>query len=409
MSQSSAGADGGLHEKPKIVYRRDCSLLIDVGDNKRVKSETIISAACKLCGHENIFGCVPRSGNMFEITTSDRKYVDILEDGLYIGTNLYESKKFIQDKFVVSLMHLPTYITDNEIEQKLTQCDANIISPIKRRFVEVEGNKFADGTRFCNVRLNENKRSLPFTMKFHDGICDSYYRVIHDGQCKTCSVCGSHTHLRKECPEFVCFQCGVQGHMKRHCPAEKCRYCRRYKCVCEEEPENDENGENVNNINVNVDEVVNDENDGVTEENAECTDMWCRKCRAYLCKCKFESSDEENQIVDLEQEMVDETEVENESKDGDEYDNHNDNETNAILTKEPVFGDMLDLTECTVPKDDEIAPTNKPVETPTANSDRVNVVKPDNSDKRKRPIDTQPADDKTNSKLRIVERQQPDT
>lgn len=135
---------------------------------------------------------------------------------------------------MASMMHLPTYVTDDEIKSKLDDVGAELLSPIKRRYVEIEDTKYADGTRFCKVRLSQYKSSLPFTMKFSDGESEGYYMVIHDGQCKTCSVCGSNEHLKKQCPSFVCYQCGVQGHIKRFCTTQRCANCMCYKCEGEQ-------------------------------------------------------------------------------------------------------------------------------------------------------------------------------
>jgi len=297
MSRGSEGNGEGVEGKPTNTFRKDCSIFIDVGDNRKFKARDIINAAVSLIGHGRVIGCVPRSGNLYELTVSDRKDLDILEDGLFIKGERYSATKSTRDTFVVSMMYLPTYISDREIEKKLLHLDVEVLSPIKRRYIEVDDERFADGTRFCKIRLPSSRKSLPFTMKLSDGENEGYYRVIHDGQCKTCSVCGSNEHLKKDCPEFICFQCKQQGHIKRHCTAERCHECFQYICECENQ----------------------------YEENM----SLCEKCGARYCVCRFyaepEPETENPQNIDESGENI----PENNESDG--------NQRNAEKTPESPF------------------------------------------------------------------------
>jgi len=366
MSQSSTGNGEGLKENDTNKYRRDCSILIDVGDNKKIKAHNVIRQAVKLVGNDSIIGIVPRSGNMYELTVAQKKDLDILEDGLWINGKECTATKMVQDTFVASMMYLPTYVKDQEIKSKLNSLDVEILSPIKRRYVDIEDVSYADGTRFCKVRLPVGRKSLPFTMKFSDGEAEGYYRVIHNGQCKTCTICGSNDHLKKDCAQFTCFKCGGQGHIKRFCTAEKCHYCAYYICQCD-----------------NYDEYERDEERMGESDTNEDKDDLCEKCgtMSIFCVCqsdaqkKIDESIEEGEVDKGDAEDVDEVEDviddENEIVDSDgenkkttNNDDYSEDNVSTIISEtrnvdtteceqmneqtndgsqETVFGDILDL------------------------------------------------------------------
>jgi len=163
MSQSSDGNSEALKDKQDRIYRKDLSVMSDVGDNKTIRADSIISEACKLVGSDKVLGCAPRSGNLHELTLADKWSVDIIEDGIMVNGKMYEARKSVQDTFVMSVMYLPTYVTDDEIENRLCHLQVKILSQIKRRYIDIDGKKFADGTRFCKVRLPDARKSLPLT------------------------------------------------------------------------------------------------------------------------------------------------------------------------------------------------------------------------------------------------------
>lgn len=370
MSHSSDG-NGGAHDGERTQsFRKDCSILVDVGDNKKISARSVIAEAVKLLGNDSILGIVQKSGNMYELTVSDKKDLDKLEDGLWINGRECTTTKIVQDTFVASMMYLPTYVSDHEIKSRLNVVGAELLSRIKRRYVEFDSVRYADGTRFCKVRLPQGKKSLPFTMKFSDGDTEAYYRVIHDGQCKTCSTCGSNEHLKKTCPQFICFQCGIQGHIKRFCTAEKCEYCDSYKCRCEEECE--------------MEDEVPDEAEKETENDSGLCDR-CGKSTQF-CLCQYEAqldltekNDDEKEIINenennengAESEIEREKEVcgittekiqvadeTNERNSCDQTD-HSDSESISCENRmhETVFGDVFDMDTS---KTEIICPTGVP-------------------------------------------------
>jgi len=269
--------EGQKGERQKRNYRRELSVLLDVKDNGRIKAKSVIASAIKLIEHTDILACVPRAGNLYEITFKDKYSAEIIEDGLEIEGNMYEATKAVRDTFTVSFMNVPVYIEDEIIQGKLTSLGVEILSPMKRKMYE--GTEIEDGTRFCRVRLPPNIKSLPFTMKLYDGDIYNYYRVIHNGQKKTCTVCGSDEHLKKQCPDFICYKCGYQGHTRRFCDVEPCEFCYEYRCQC----------------GTDISDQTEEENGGINKDESEC-DVLCEKCgsKSKSCDCDVVSPDLEN-------------------------------------------------------------------------------------------------------------------
>lgn len=412
MSHTSGGTDGGLQEK----FRKENSILIEVGDNRKVKIQSVISAAAKACGSDNILGCVPRSGNCYEMTVKDRKALDVLEDGLMIGAEFYSARKTVPDTFVTSVMHLPTYVSDCEIKTRFFAMGVDVVSPIKRRYIELDDVRYADGTRFFKTKLPSKRKSLPFTMKFSDGNLESYYRVIHNGQCKVCAVCGSNDHLRKDCPDFECFQCGKQGHMKRFCTAEKCQNCYSYKCMCSdiEEDVEEERGSDVEksetlcelcglmSCNCESETDKNDEGNGKEQENGTENDENVRNEDD-----KNEEDTEKDEINEDKDDHGVEVDGDNNGND-DEYDERDFNDEDAEIKdidntnidtnqqdKESVFGDFFDLG-----KKQEVL-----VEAPATHStSELETMEIDNTRQRKRTGSRVRGDNR--SKVRVTECEQ---
>jgi hypothetical protein len=231
------GSERGKANTVKRTYVREHTVRVDVEDNKRTKADSVIGAIEQKLGADAVFACVPKSGNIFEVTTADLISAELLLDGVEIDGRIFECSEVEQKgnkPIVVSLMYLPAYMEDDVIEAKIKEFDTDIefVGHIRRHFYR--GTTIADGTRIVTLRLPPGLKSLPYTMKFPYGNSNDYYRVIHDNQVKLCRVCNSDSHLMLNCPDFRCHRCNGQGHLKRQCEALPCTRCRRYglKCVC---------------------------------------------------------------------------------------------------------------------------------------------------------------------------------
>jgi hypothetical protein len=219
-------------------FDRDHTVRLDVLDNTHIRANSVIEAIEKKAGPGSVFACVPKSGNLFEVTAADNTTAELLLDGIDIEGKVYACTEVSQTRgrpITVSIMHLPAYIEDNVIVSVLTNFDSEIelIGSVRRHYYR--GTSIADGTRLVTLKLPPTCRSLPYTMKFPFESSSEYYRVMHDNQVKLCRVCYSHEHVMMSCPDFLCNKCGCQGHFKRQCVAKQCVQCYRYgaKCMCD--------------------------------------------------------------------------------------------------------------------------------------------------------------------------------
>ncbi|XP_016112451.1 uncharacterized protein [Sinocyclocheilus grahami] len=128
-------------------------------------------------------------------------------------------------------MHLPVYLEDEQILEKLEGWGVFPISEIKRRLYT--GTDIEDGTRYVKVRFPREVVSLPYSTKMETAEGQQYCRVMHSCQVKTCRLCMSPEHLLKDCPDFKCYKCGEKGHFARDCNTVKCPDCHEFLIRCE--------------------------------------------------------------------------------------------------------------------------------------------------------------------------------
>lgn len=230
MSKPQTGEAQEGWDGNERVYKRENSLYVDVKDNKVVKARDLIEAILDVCGQKSLFACVPRSGNLYEVTMCDKMVTNWLVDGITCKGITYPCTPVVNDKLLVSFLDLPTYMPNKEIETKLEILGVDIVSPINRKCYS--GTEVEDGTRMCTVKLPDELRSLPYVMKFSDGQQTANYRVVHDNQMKMCHNCFSLTHLYRDCPDVECFRCKETGHFKWQCKAVRCGHCFKFKCAC---------------------------------------------------------------------------------------------------------------------------------------------------------------------------------
>lgn len=213
-------------------YLKEATVIINVEDVQEVRAEDIIKAVIEKCGHGKILALRPRQGKEYELTMETEELCEQLTDKLMINGVNCEIKKLHNRDFVVSFMHLPVYLEDKEILEKLDTWGVCPISKIKRRFYP--GTDIEDGTRFLKVRFPKEVASLPYSTKMETAEGTQYFRVMHSHQVKTCRLCMSPEHMLKDCPEFKCYKCEERGHFARHCITVRCPECKNFlnKCEC---------------------------------------------------------------------------------------------------------------------------------------------------------------------------------
>lgn len=167
MPAISSGSHGGGSQNHKNTgqrnYCRENTITVDVIDNGQVKHD-IIKFVHEHCGLGAMFACVPRSGNLYEITLDGKTPNQYLLEGIKIGDKIFKCKELVQTSVMVSFLHLPAYIEDEEIENTLEAMKVEMVSQIKRRLYP--RTNIANGTRYVRVKLPPNMSSFPYIIKF---------------------------------------------------------------------------------------------------------------------------------------------------------------------------------------------------------------------------------------------------
>ena len=178
---------------PNRHYDKACTVTVTVGDNSKYKAKAVWELAENVSGTGSVLACVPKGGDCYELTVENKEQAQLLSSGT-VGE---ENKKFtcellFSDTLVVSFMHLPAYIEDDVIEDKLKERGIELQSEIFRRCHP--GTSVADGTKYVRCRFPPSVTALPYTMKFktHEG--DKYFKVKHNNQVTVCYKCLSAEH-----------------------------------------------------------------------------------------------------------------------------------------------------------------------------------------------------------------------
>lgn len=235
--QTENGLDKRQREKDypekrcKRTYTKEATVVIDLTEIQDGRAEDIIKALTDKMEVTSILAVRPKMMKEYEITFEKEEDIEKLADGLMIKGKLCEIKKLSNKEFVVSFMHLPAYLEDNEILRKLEGWGVTPISQIKRRFYS--GTHIEDGTRYMKVRFPKEVASLPYSTKIETEEGPQYFRVIHSQQVRTCRLCMSPEHMMKDCPEFQCFKCKEKGHFARDCKVVRCPDCKLVLDRCE--------------------------------------------------------------------------------------------------------------------------------------------------------------------------------
>jgi hypothetical protein len=221
-------------------YKKEATLTMTVKDIDNITIIMIIKAVEDKVGIGKLIGLRRKSNNEFEMTLGSEMDCDLLLNGIMINGQECEMRKLCATERMVSFLSLPSYIEDDEISQKLINWGVTPILPLRRRYHP--GTTVADGTRFLRVKFTQEVTSLPYNTSFMTEEGVQYFRVIHDNQVKTCRICASPEHEKKDCPQFLCRNCLKQGHYARECKVPRCQGCQKtmLRCRCERNDEENE-------------------------------------------------------------------------------------------------------------------------------------------------------------------------
>jgi len=261
----------GLERGDIRTFGKEATVTIKVGDNHKITAGDIIQCVEKTYGIGSVFACIPRAADGYEMTVSTKTVAEKLSQGVRFQDRVFDCNLLVSDTVVVSFLHLPAYILDQEIEEKLQQLGIKILSPVERRYYK--GSNVADGTRIVKVKFPKQIVSLSYLMKFNTAYGPQLFRVIHNDQTKVCALCYSQSHLMAECDQFVCFRCEGQGHVKRQCTAARCDNCNMFpkRCECSD---NYEENDSDNDDDDDDDEEYEEYEDIEVDQNVEETNLF---------------------------------------------------------------------------------------------------------------------------------------
>lgn len=227
-----AGNENVRNKALERKYLKEATLIVNVENVKDVRAEDVINAVTEQCGHGKILALRPRQGREYELTMEKEEECEKLLEGLKIKGTDCEVKNLHSRDYVVSFLHLPVYLENSKIIEKLEGWGVEPITKIKRRCYP--GTDIEDGTRFLRVRFPKEVASLPYSTRLETAEGQQHFRVMHSQQVKTCRLCMSPDHMLKDCPNFKCYKCGERGHFARERSAVRCPECEEIldKCEC---------------------------------------------------------------------------------------------------------------------------------------------------------------------------------
>lgn len=221
----------------KRKYMKDATFKIEDINIKEVDALDVINTIENLCGVNTVLAVIPdkEKNNSYEITMDTVDNACKLIGGLKINDHEYTCSMPHSKIIVVSFLHIPSYVEDEELLCKLRDKNIEILSRVFRR--AYPSTQVADGTRYVRVKFPEGLVSLAWSMAFDTSEGRRYFKVVHDKQIKVCTECQSPDHVFKNCPDFVCNGCGAQGHKAKNCTAPRCERCHKLPRKCECKPE----------------------------------------------------------------------------------------------------------------------------------------------------------------------------
>lgn len=109
----------GPEKRYKRSYTKEATVVVDLAEVQDGKAEDIIQTLKDKMDVTSILAVRPKIMKEYEITFEKEEDIEKLDEGLMIKGKMCEIKKLNNKEFVVSFMHLPAYLDDGEIVQKL--------------------------------------------------------------------------------------------------------------------------------------------------------------------------------------------------------------------------------------------------------------------------------------------------
>lgn len=215
-------------------YKRECILNLRIDEKERMDVDELMDAIEEVCGKSSMWACVPNGGNEFELSLKEESHARVLMPSFVVGTVEVAAEPVFDSKVNVSILNMSTLIPNSAIHEKLSQFGVELISPISERFYRDRDGEITDGTRYFTVKFPENRKSLPYSVRFVVNGRVRHYKVVHNNMQSVCLICSSSDHFARKCPRNKCYSCFSRGHIAQDCPESRCIGCDGMKkwCTC---------------------------------------------------------------------------------------------------------------------------------------------------------------------------------
>lgn len=244
--EKTVNEDKDEREKMNHTYDINNAIIVNVGSHD-IEEDDILDAIEDICGDDTVMACVPCGKNIYEISMINTDCKNILLPRFNIGEVSVNASSVNETSTVVSIMHMPPYVTDATIAEKMESYNIQIVSPIFRKFrIRKKRNrtrKVADGTRYFRVKFPKGVKSLPWSLSFHIEGVNRYFKTIHDNQMQVCFKCCSPDHMARDCSLNKCYSCLEFGHISKYCPDKYCSECDERWTDCECSTDTDDEAE----------------------------------------------------------------------------------------------------------------------------------------------------------------------
>ena len=87
----SAGSNMEKSSGKKVVYKKECTVVLDVGENKKIAAGELIDCLCDDVGVV-IHACVPKGTDRYEVTVEDIIQARMIYESDSLKLNGYEMK-----------------------------------------------------------------------------------------------------------------------------------------------------------------------------------------------------------------------------------------------------------------------------------------------------------------------------
>lgn len=214
-------------------YKKECIVKLSVKEKEKINDDDLLDTIEEICGKGALMACVPDGSNHWEITLREENHARVLLPSFMVDEIEVSAKQVYESTVNVSFLHMSTQIPNSDVENKLKQFGVELISPISERFYKNREGEITDGTRFFTIRFPENRKSLPYSVRFNVNGVMKHYKVVHNNMQTVCLICSASDHLARKCQLNKCYSCNSWGHIAMDCPTKVCYGCGAIKKWCD--------------------------------------------------------------------------------------------------------------------------------------------------------------------------------